>query len=175
MHYKTERCGVTLIEIIIALLIMTSVMIPVASIMGYGGSATMKDARRIAAIQLLDKTMRMLLQEEFGQIPVGNNIVVPFNSVVLGNVTAENGTAYTVVLDSEFVSPADFAFQSVNVNSPTFKTDEPVAADFLPAETLSLNNCVMRIRITVRWLEQQNLPVEVSAISFRADFTRRTG
>lgn len=172
---KLLKRGVTLIEIIIALLIMTSVMIPISSIMGYGGSATLKDARRIAAMQLLDKTMRVLLQEDFATIPVGNNLQASFGAVILGPVTAETGTTYSVILDSQFISPVNFAFQNVNVNSPAFKTDEPVAADFLTAENLSLTNCVMQVRITVRWMEQQNLPVEVSAISYRADFTRRTG
>ena len=50
---KFLKRGITLIEIVMAMLIMASVMIPVASIMGYGGRATVKDARRIAAIQLL--------------------------------------------------------------------------------------------------------------------------
>ncbi len=175
MRFKFTKTGVTLVEIVIALLIMTSVMIPIASIMGYGGRATQKDARRIVAIQLLDRTMRNILQEDFGPIPIGNDIIAPFGAVVLGNITSEEGTIYSVILNSEFISPADFAFQGINVNSPTFKSDEPVAADFLAAEDLTLDNCIKQVRVTIRWMEQQNLPVEVSAISYRADFTRRTG
>ncbi|OGK06147.1 MAG: hypothetical protein A2W80_15425 [Candidatus Riflebacteria bacterium GWC2_50_8] len=172
---KFLKRGITLIEIVMAMLIMASVMIPVASIMGYGGRATVKDARRIAAIQLLEKTMRVLLQEDFAAIPTGNSLQASFGNVVLGNITSDAGTVYTVSLDSEFISPAKFAFNGVNVNSPTFKTDEPAAEDFMTSETLSLNNCVKQVRITVRWMEQQTTPVEIAVISYRADFTRRTG
>lgn len=170
-----SRAGVTLLEIMIALLIMSSVMIPISSIMGYGGAATSKDARRIAAIQTLDKTMRQILQEQYELIPVAADNQTSFSGVTLGNIVSDTGASYTVILDCQFVSPVVFAYQDVKVNSPSFKTDDPEAGDFLAAEDLTLNNCVKFVRVTVRWMEQQNIPVEVSAVSYRADFTRRTG
>lgn len=167
--------GVTLIEIIIALLVATFAMIPTASIMGYGGRATVKDARRIIAIQTLDKTMRQLLQEDYDVIPTGNGISTSFGIVTLGNITSQSGTEYIIILDSEYISPVHFAYQNVNVNLATFKTDEPEPGDFMAPETLTLNDCIKALKVTVRWNEQANIPVEVSAISYRADFARRNG
>jgi len=170
-----KTAGVTLLEIMIALLIMASVMIPISSIMGYGGAATSKDARRIAAMQILDKTMRQILQEPYGIIPMGNGLQTSFGGVALGNVVSSNGTVYTVILNCEFESPAVFAYQGVKVNSPAFKTDDPESGDFLAAENLSLSDCVKSFQVIVRWTEQQTIPVEISAVSYRADFTRRSG
>ncbi|GAB4278169.1 MAG: hypothetical protein Kow0029_21350 [Candidatus Rifleibacteriota bacterium] len=172
---NSPRKAVTLIEIMLALLIMAGAMIPIASLMGYGGKATSKDARRIAAIQILDKTLRQILQEPFADIPVGKNIQVPFKNVRLGAVKSEQGQNYTVILNSSFVNPTNFAYCGVNVNRPSFKGDNPVAADFLAAETLTLSDVVLRVEVTVQWVEQGNLPVSVSAVTFRANFKRRTG
>lgn len=175
-RFKLEsalRSGITLLEIIIALLIMTSVMIPISSLMGYGGSATKKDARRITAIQLLDKTMREILQTEFKLIPVGNDIKTPFGATHLGTVTSSAGVEYTVSLSSNYISPAVFSFQNIRVNLPDFKPEEPKDTDFTGAETISLANCVKSLIVTVSWVEQQSIPVQVSAISYSADFARR--
>ena len=170
-----SRKGTTLLEIMIALFILATAMIPIASIMGYGGRATTKDARRIIAIQQLDKTLRRLLREPFPQIPLGANVQTGFNEVALGKITVEQGYSYNVSLKSEYVNPTVFTYQGVNVNRPTFKEDQPVAADFLAAENLTLNNVVLRLTVTVSWTEQGNLPVSVSAMTFRANLERRTG
>ncbi|MFZ5951398.1 MAG: type IV pilus modification PilV family protein [Candidatus Rifleibacteriota bacterium] len=169
--------GTTLIEIMIALFILATAMIPIASIMGYGGRATSKDARRILAIQLLDKTLRQMLQTDYDKIPTGKNIQKGFEGIALGDVTSgqDQGYPFNISLDSEYVNPANFKYRGVDVNRPTFKADSPVGDDFLPEETLSLNNVVIRLTVTVTWNEQQNLPVSVSAMTFRADFQRRTG
>lgn len=169
-----KNMGTTLLEILIALFILATAMIPIASIMGYGGRATTKDSRRIVAIQLLDKTLRKLLQEPFTQIPVGTGIQTGFNGISLGDVKTEQGNSYKIFLDSEFVNPTVFAYQGVDVNRPAFKADSPVSADFLAAENLTLNDVVLRLTVRVEWLEQGNLPVSVSALTFRADFERRT-
>lgn len=170
-----EKSGTTLLEIMLALFIMAAAMIPIASVMGYGGRATSKDARRIAAIQLLDKTLRQLLQEPFDQIPVGNNIQAGFNSIKLGSVVSGQGATFTVILNSQYENPTDFSFCGIDVNGAAFNGNNPVVADFLPAENLSLNNVVLRLQILVQWTEQKTLPVSVSAITFRANFQRRNG
>ncbi|MDD2997819.1 MAG: hypothetical protein PHV05_02085 [Candidatus Riflebacteria bacterium] len=167
--------GVTLLELMLALLILSSAMIPIASLMGYGGRATSKDARRIVAIQTLEKTLRQLLQEPFDQIPVGNAVKTSFNGVDLGNITSSAGYSYEVELSSKYVSPVDFAFQNVKVNLPTFDPGAPQASDFADKESLSLANCVIELIVKVTWNEQKNLPVEVSAMTYRANFRRRNG
>jgi hypothetical protein len=167
--------GTTLLEILIALFIMATAMIPIASIMGYGGRATSKDARRIVAIQLLDKTLRQLLQQSFDDIPVAKNVQTGFNGIRLGDVVAENGETYNLRLNSEFVNPARFAYQGVDVNRPKFNGSNPVAADFTAQENLVLNDVILRLELLVQWNEQKDLPVSVSAVTFRADFNRRSG
>ncbi len=170
---KTD--GVTLLEIMIALLIMTSAMIPVASLMGYGGRATSKDARRIVAIQTLDKTLRQLLNEPFAEIPVGAGIKKTFNKVELGAIKTQAGYGYDVELSSRYISPVTFSYQSVKVNLPSFKPDAPLASDFAPTETISLTNCIIELIVKVSWKEQQNLTVDVSAMTYRANYHRRNG
>lgn len=167
--------GVTLLEIMIALLIMTSAMIPIASLMGYGGRATSKDARRIVAIQTLDKTLRQLLNEPFTEIPVGSGIKKTFNKVELGTVKTQAGYEYDVEMSSRYISPVNFSYQNVKVNLPSFKPEAPLASDFAPVEILSLTNCVLELIVKVSWKEQQNLTVDVSAMTYRANYHRRSG
>ncbi len=135
--------GVTLLEIMMSLLIMTSVMIPVASLMGYGGRATSKDARRIAALQILEKTLRQLLNEPFDQITIGAAIKKSFNKVELGTIIGPSGFSYEVQLASRFVSPVNFSYQNVKVNLPAFDPEKPKSTDFANPESLSLTNCVI--------------------------------
>lgn len=107
--------GVTLLEIMMALLIMSSAMIPIASLMGYGGRATSKDARRIVAIQTLEKTLRQLLVEPYDEIPTGKALKKKFNNVELGTIVTPAGYQYEVELDSSYVSPVNFSYQPVKV------------------------------------------------------------
>ncbi len=167
--------GVTLLEIMMALLIMTTAMIPIASLMGYGGRATSKDARRIVAIQTLEKTLKQLLNEPFAEIPIGDALKTTFNKVELGKIVTSAGYQYDVELKSRYVSPVNFSYQNVKVNLPSFKPDNPQATDFAPAETLSLTNCILELTVKVSWKEQQTLTVDVSAMTYRADFHRRNG
>lgn len=176
MHSVSKAIsGTTLLEIIIALLIMTSAMIPIASLMGYGGRATTKDARRIVAIQTLEKTLRQLLQEPFTEIPVGNTVKASFNGVDLGKIVSPAGYEYDVELSSKYVSPVNFSFQNVKVNLPAFKPEDPLAGDFSDSESLVLTDCILELVVKVSWKEQQTLPVDVSAMTYRANFQRRNG
>jgi len=175
LSFARKNNGVTLLEIMIALLIMTSAMIPIASLMGYGGRATSKDARRIVAIQTLDRTLRQLLNEPFTEIPVGNGIKKTFNKVELGTIKTQAGYEYDVELSSRYISPVTFSYQSVKVNLPSFKPDKPLASDFAPTETLSLTDCIIELVVKVSWKEQQTRTVDVSAMTYRANYHRRSG
>ena len=172
--HKSAR-GVTLMEIMLSLLIMAAAMIPISSLMGYGGRATSKDARRIVAIQTLERTLRQLLNEPFAEIPLGDAVKKSFNQVNLGTVTAPAGYQYEVELKSRYISPLNLSYQNVKVNLPAFKADNPQATDFAAAETLSLTNCVLELTVKVSWKEQQTLDVDVQALTYRANFQRRGG
>lgn len=176
MRRVQKACkGTSLLEIVIALLIMTSAMIPIASLMGYGGRATSKDARRIVAIQTLEKTVRQLLQEPFTEIPLGKSVKASFNGVDLGKIVSPAGYEFEVELSSQYVSPVDFSFQNVKVNLPAFKPENPLPGDFSDPETISLANCVLELIVKVSWSEQKTLPVNISALTYRANFHRRNG
>jgi len=148
-------------------------MIPIAGLMGYGGKATLKDARRITAIQMLDKTMRSLLSEPFNEIPIGNNIVKSFNNITLGDVSVPNGVVYSVKLTSQHINTA-FDYKTVNVHTEKFNDTNPLSTDFGSDETLTLNDSVLKLSLTVSWTEEKSKEVQVSAITFRANFSRRT-
>ncbi|MDD2624087.1 MAG: hypothetical protein PHQ02_04635 [Candidatus Riflebacteria bacterium] len=173
-HSNTKnREGITLPEIIVATLILCLAMIPIAGLMGYGGKATLKDARRITAIQMLDKTMRSLLSEPFNEIPRGNNIVKSFNNISLGDVKASNGVTYSVKLTSQYMTTS-FDYKPVNVHTATFNEASPKPADFASVESLTLTDSILRLSLTISWTEEKSKVVQVSALTYRANFSRRT-
>ncbi len=167
--------GVTLIEIMLALFILASAMIPIASLMGYGGKATLKDNRHIVGIQVLQQTATLLLQAPYRDIPVGTNLATyATQPILLGDVTGPNGTVYRVLLTSELV-PVSFSYYSVNVQNPGFSEAAPRPTDFLGPNTLNLTNCLKRLAIRVSWLEQGSARPEIHCVTYRADLNRRGG
>jgi hypothetical protein len=169
-----KKTGTSLLEIIIALFIMAAAMIPIAHLIGFGGSATQKDNRQIHAIQVLERTMRLLLQQPFQDIPIGANLTAYATPPVqLGTVPGPHGATYQVFLTCENVSPIDFRFHPVNVNRPGFSEGAPLATDFQAMQTLRLNDCVKKLSVRIDWIEQGNRTISFQAVSFRANLDRR--
>ncbi|HEY9069887.1 MAG TPA: hypothetical protein VIV61_06485 [Candidatus Ozemobacteraceae bacterium] len=165
--------GVTLIEIMLALFIMASAMLPIASLMGYGGRATLKDNRHIVGIQLLQQTATLLLQAPYRDIPTGTDLAVYATPpIALGNVTGPNGAVYRVLLTSELV-PVSFSYYSVNVQNAGFSEAAPRPTDFVGPNTLNLANCLKRLTIRVSWQEQGTVRPEITCVTYRADLNRR--
>ncbi|MBI3037721.1 type II secretion system protein [bacterium] len=170
----TRRRGITLLEIIIAVGILAMAMIPVSGIMGYGAKAVSKDARQIEAIQLLEKTVNLLLQQPFKDIPVGNNITnystAPVN-LCLGNIDGKKGGKYTVSMDCQII-PVTFSYQSVDVGDPTFDELNPPAGLF-SNENLTVSDSIKEIKVKIEWTEEKTKQVQFRALTYRADLNRR--
>lgn len=183
--------GVTLIEITVATLILAGVMIPISSLMGFGSKATIKDAKRIAAIQILDKTMRQILAEpyeELAKITKSTEFLLdgPIcdKRIALGTVYAEanpgktgNGFEYNVELRTIY-KPVTFKYKPVEVWQENFDDKRPKLSFFGKDETITLNNSVIELKLVVKWKEKLNgkneVESSVSAKSYRANFSRRT-
>lgn len=169
MLVETKKsAGVTLTEIMFAMLILVSAMIPVSSLMGYGGRATSKDARRIVAIQNLEKTMRQIMQAPYDDIPIAKNILKDFSGVNLGEITAPSGHKYSISMTSK-LEELRFNYLCVDVNNSDFT--KKINKDFFTAsETVTLASSAKEITIKVSWTENTSIPVEVSAVTYRANF-----
>ncbi|MFZ2961268.1 MAG: hypothetical protein WA705_30705 [Candidatus Ozemobacteraceae bacterium] len=173
--------GVSLLEILVASMVMAMALIPIASIMGVGIKSTVKDFRMIEAIHHLEKTTNMLLQEPYKLIPIGTDVVAysANTSIPLGPVAGKDAT-YTVSFTCTEDSSVRFSAWEVNVQSAGFPTNFSVASPlgathFALAKTdFSFSNCLKRLVVNVRWVEPGSKAKRVvSAYTFRADLNRR--
>ncbi|MBU1105613.1 MAG: hypothetical protein KKB51_03010 [Candidatus Riflebacteria bacterium] len=85
---RIYRSGTSLLEIIMATVVLAVAMIPIAAMIGFGHRGTSKDFRNLTAIQLLEGTMRQVLVAEYDRVPIGN-LTAP---VDLGTFTLPLGT-----------------------------------------------------------------------------------
>jgi len=157
-----------------ALFILAATMIPVASIMGVGSKATQKDSRRIVAIQTMQNQANLLLQAPFKDIPLGEKLTSYSTAPVkLGTIVGPNQVSYQVKLTCSALSPVSLGYYSVNVQNAGFQEGNPQPTDFVGPRTLSLSNCVKRLKILVTWKETGGRDVEISCLTYRADLNRR--
>lgn len=180
--------GITLIEITIATLILASVVVPISSLMGFGGKATTKDAKRIAAIQILDKTMRQILAQPFSEIAnitkkteTKHNSNICDNKILLGTVYSEvnpgksgNGFKFDVELRTIF-KPVSFSYKPIEVWKEGFDEKKPKLKYFGNTETISLDKSVIELKLIVKWEENKNkVTNSISAKSYMADLSRKS-
>lgn len=137
--YRFCKSGTSLLEIIMATVVLAVAMIPIAAMIGFGHRGTSKDFRNLTAIHLLEGTMRQVLAAEYDRIPIGT-LASP---VDLGTFTLPLGTIassaanydLSLVVTGESVS---FAYQPIRVDLNTFVAsdaatwafDSPVSIDF---------------------------------------------
>ena len=191
MINKTIKKGVTLVEIITATLILAGTMIPIANLMGYGAKATMKDARRIAAIQILDKTMRQLLAEDFkvfkensltnADTPTTWDVPICDGRIKLGEVYSnptptnpQNGFKYNVTLTTKFV-PVTFSYKPIKVHDEGFNEAKPMPSNFEDTnDSISSDKDIVELTLTVSYEEhnKSKTPIALPANSYRANFLR---
>ena len=167
-----SRSGITLIEIMIATVILATALIPIASIMGYGAKSTQKDFTTIEAIQLLEKTGNSLIQQPFASIPTGSLTSYPapptgFPPVVLGTITGRFNTTFSVSVDSSFF-PITLAVRPVKVFTAGFNEAAPRDSDFDTAMTESFSNQVKKLVIAVAWTEPGGGSRRIEAVTYRA-------
>ena len=164
----SRRSGMTLLEILLATVIMALAMIPVSGLMGYGARATTRDHQEIECIQLLEKNGNLLLKRDYRQIPVGNN-------QLLETVSGRWGRSFRVFLNCQEIATTTFSYNSIQVNLAGFDENNPRVADFNSTpETISLPNCVKQLNIRVDVFDSGNVLIKsIQAVTFSADMNRR--
>lgn len=174
---RVQRHGTTLLEIMFALVILATAMIPIASVMGYGAKTTVKDFRTIEAIQFLQKTANMLLQEPYRNLPLNQATYASAYAlnpgIPLGTAIKGRETTYAIEFTCVEVSPIEFSAYLINVSGATFDEGNPQATDFSGPVTQSFDHCVKRLQVRVMWVEPNGTPRQIDAITFRADLNRR--
>lgn len=173
------RSGLSLLEVVLATIILALTMLPIASVIGSGIKSTAKDYRTIEAIQLLERTANLLLQEPYGAIPVGNGLtawapVAPFPNnpaIRLGSVSGRD-TTFSVTLTSSEMAATSFTVRPISVSRPGFDELNPQAADFLAAYTYNIPQAVKTLVVNVAWTEAHGVARSVQAVTFRANLNR---
>lgn len=167
------RNGFTLTEIMFAVCILASAMIPIAGMMGHGFEGTRRDSRQIAAIQLCQSRLNQALAVPYGLLETTSNSISSGTTVLLTlGATAIDNTTYTVNLITED-KPVTFNYQSVNINHEDYDKDDPASWDFLTSASgsLKIDSAAKEVSISVVWQEKSR-PQNVELTSYKADFTR---
>ncbi len=156
--------GITLLEIMFAVIILAMSMIPIAGVMGVGLRGTSKDFRNLSAIQFLEGTMRQVLAADYSRVPTGA-LTTPVNlgtfTLPLGDI-ASGGTTFNLSLQvtEEAVS---MRYRPIRVDLGSFVATNPSTWVFDGAvSTLDFDNSntmqafrVKRIQGLVTWSEYE--------------------
>ncbi|MBF0544232.1 MAG: hypothetical protein HQM08_07360 [Candidatus Riflebacteria bacterium] len=162
--------GVTLIEIMMATLVMAFAIIPIASLLGVGAKMTSKDYRLIEATQILEKTGNSLFLQPFKEIPVGNYQYYATPPVILGDIPGKFAT-YTVYMTCEMNS-VSFNANMINVQGAAFQENAPKITDFdTTPKTFVFDNMVKKIMVEVRWIEPNGPQKSLFLVTYRADLS----
>ncbi len=176
---RDRQSGITLLEIMFAVIILAAAMIPIASMIGFGFKGTMKDYRNIVALQLLESTLNQVQSAEYDAIPDGNHtttlvlIATDTNArIPLGNI-ASGGYTFNVSLNVA-AQDVTFSYQSVLYNQPGFNENNPATWQFSGVQTVSYNQAsglfarrVRRVEAIVNWTEPNTAPRTVRAVTFK--------
>ncbi|MBP5469117.1 MAG: prepilin-type N-terminal cleavage/methylation domain-containing protein [Candidatus Riflebacteria bacterium] len=127
-NFKSQRKGVTLVEILIAFLILTLAAFGAAGLIGHGHKTTRHDFRRDEAIQLLVERMNQLSSLPFSKLSskldTANSVIInvgyyegfQFGNIKIGNNTYEvkaelkrENITFSNLLDLDFSKPGYIA------------------------------------------------------------------
>lgn len=172
--------GITLLEIMFAVIILATAMIPIASMIGFGFKGTMKDYRNIVALQLLESTLNQVMAANYDVIPEGTlttpvildgsdaNARIPLGAIATGGYTFNvslNVTPQTVT----------FTYQSIRFDAPGFIASNPATWQFTGDQTVTYNQAsglfarrVRRVEGIINWTEPNaSMPRTVRAVTFK--------
>lgn len=181
----TSRNGTTLIELILAFLILVVAVLAVSGLISFGHRGTQKDFRMVQGIQLLEDTMNRFLVASCSQLltMVPGTPPVTFSNPVMNiplGAIRVGSTDYSVsaTLSRQSVSFSTCELDITN-SPPEYNKNSPATWRFSPAtnrngnfDGVSLPHRVVKIHVVVRWLESiQNIQRRVEAVSFAVDFT----
>lgn len=176
-----QKIGVTLTEILIAFLILTMATFGALGIISYGHMATSKDYKYILALQLLEKTMNHLIQNDYSRfdqflsgrqsvsVDSGSLFGIPF-----GNVTEGRESYFVRAVISYF--PVTFFYRPINISNtvPPYDPRDPstwrfsdVTSNFAVFNGSSLPYRVIQVSVRVSWQEQRgNVNKAIDATSY---------
>jgi len=161
--HRIYRSGTSLLEIIMATVVLAVAMIPIAAMIGFGHRGTSKDFRNLTAIQLLEGTMRQVLVADYDHVPIGN-LTSP---VDLGTFTLPLGTVasssanYDISLRVTGES-VTFAYQPIRIDLNTFVASDAATWEFDSSTDITFDNSstmnayrVKRVIGQVTWNEPE--------------------
>lgn len=181
----TSKTGTTLIELILAFLILVIAVLSVSGLISFGHRGTQKDFRMVQGIQLLEDTMNRFLVASCSQLlaAVPGTAPATFTAPVLGiplGAIRVGTTDYSVsaALTRQSVS---FSTRELDIvtSPPVYDKNNPSTWRFSAAtnrngqfDGVSLPHRVMKIHVLVEWTEPlHNVTRRVDAVSFAVDFT----
>ena len=181
-----SRRGVTLVELMLALLILAGVTLSVSSLMSYGHRSTQKDFRQVIALQMLTDRMNQLLNVSYASLSASITGSAISNAVVAGvdllTVTPSQAqqTPYTFTLNLTRV-PVTFGVQpiDVTVTSPDFVPSDPrtwrfgaytEATGALDGTAADKPFKVIKVHLRISWTEPiQRVARMYELVSFNVD------
>ena len=156
----THKKGMTLNEIMVAVIILALSFIPIIGVITSAMNTTEKDDHIIKAMSLCQEKLNAALQFPFDGIPIGT-----YNATIFSQNT---DYPLNVVLGAEdfriqYISTLTVASETVTFRVPMFDfTQKSLFPDdskkWATTRTQVLNNMVKRYTVTVNWEEKESLP-----------------
>jgi len=180
--------GVTLVELMLAMLILAGVTLSVSGLMSYGHRTTQKDFRQVIALQMLTDRMNQLLIVPYASLSAAlTNSPQTFSNTTVAGVdllttipTQAQQTAYTFTLVLTRI-PVTFGVQPIDVavSSPDFVKDQPSSWRFAAySETNGIMDGsavdrpfkVIKVHLRISWREPiQQVDRLYELVSFNVD------
>ncbi len=185
MKQKSRRDGISLVEIMLAFLILCTAVFAAAGAISFGHRGTEKDFRRGEALQILVDRLNRLASISFARldsflISAGTNEFTfnnPIDGVVLGDNVNAGKHSYRIraVLKRQRVTFD--GIMELDFPNPDYNSASPSSWIFRdrPAETFDgvvAPFVVLKITVMVKPLGGLNDEREISAITFIADMER---
>lgn len=183
-----SQSGVTLVELMLAMLILAGVTLSVSGLMSYGHRTTQKDFRQVIALQMLTDRMNQLLIVPYAslsaEIPATSKSFTNTSvaGVDLSTVTPPQAqqTPYTFTLVLTR-TPVTFGIQpiDVSVTPPDFIKDQPATWRFgaytsangvLDGTAADRPWKVIKVHLRISWREAiQQVDRQYELVSFNVD------
>jgi len=160
---NTKR-ATSLLEVIMATVLLAVAMIPIAAVIGFGHRGTSKDFRNLTAIQLLEGVMYQTLAAGYNNIPFGNlNTPVDIGTFTLPLGTIASTTANYDISLSVTGKSVTFSYRPVKIGQPTFIASDASTWVFDNTHDLVFDNSsvanafrVKKVVGTITWNEPEN-------------------
>ncbi|MFZ2955472.1 MAG: type II secretion system protein [Candidatus Ozemobacteraceae bacterium] len=172
MKFGRSRLGVTLIELMLAFVILCISALSAASIMGYGHKGTAKEFLRIEALQILTERLNRLGAFPFSKARAytlvdSGNITNTVEGMEFGTVKIGKNS-YDVKAKLNF-QPITFPnIMCLKLPNPNYKMDDVNTWLFQDTAIPTINDKVIKVVVSVKPIEKNN-KVVFEAMTFIVD------